>query len=82
VIAAIQQFLRLVQEWRLQRRWNAPDQKIAELIKPPVVKFKDADEQLRKSTEERRAIAARARSRAAQVESGSTAGQLLKMVKR
>lgn len=58
------------------------DELIDTLIKPPVQIFVGLDDDLRKRTEARRKAADGIRSRAAHVESGSSVGTVLAMVKR
>lgn len=61
-------------------RWCV-DKTIDTLIKPPVQKFVGCDDALRQRTQEKRAVAEKIRARSQRVDSGSSAGDLLRMVK-
>lgn len=68
---------------RAYRRWWERQPDLALDIKPPKYRaeWKRADEQLQLRTQKRREVAAAIRARAAKVESGATAGDVLRMVK-
>lgn len=69
--------------WWLRRRWVRRSAQHADtLIRPPIWRFRRSDDTLRVKTEQRRKAADGIRQRAVHIESGATAADVLKLVRR